>query len=85
MRDGAAIQISTPILSAVPDSGMTLSALSDVGRLPEFKMASMETGSAGRHLEFRLQDNVGSVTDVSGMVANVGVAVRIGSRAHSVR
>ncbi len=29
--------------------------------------------------------NVGSVTDVSGLVANVGVAVRIGSRAHFVQ
>ena len=58
MRDGAAIPTSTPILSAVPDSSMTLSTLSDVSRLPKFKMASMEIGSDGRHLEFRLLANV---------------------------
>ena len=39
--------------SAIPDSDMTLSTLSDVGRLPKFKMAAIETGSGGRHREFR--------------------------------
>ncbi len=62
VRDGAAIPTSTPIFSTKPDSDVTLSTLSDVGRLPKFKMAAIETGSGGRHLEF----NVGSLTDESG-------------------
>ena len=36
------------------DVDMTLyMTLSDVDRLPKFKMAAIETGSSGRHLEFR--------------------------------
>jgi len=42
-----------PIFSTIPNMDMTLSTLSDVGRLPKFKMAAVETGSGGRHLEFR--------------------------------
>jgi len=37
----------------MPDSDMTLSTLIDVGRLLKFKMAAIETGIDGRHLEFR--------------------------------
>ena len=51
--DGAAIPTSNPIFSTMPDMNMTLSTLSDVGRLPKFKMAAIETGSSGHHLEFR--------------------------------
>ncbi len=51
--DGAAIPISTHIFSAMPDMDMALSTLSDVGRLPKFKMEAIEIGSGGRHLEFR--------------------------------
>ena len=32
----------------MPDLDMTRSSLSDVGRLPKFKMAAIETGSGGR-------------------------------------
>ncbi len=39
----------------------------------------------GRRLEFRYVANVGSVSDMSGMVANVGVAVGIVSPAHCVQ
>ncbi len=45
----------------MPDMNMIQSTLSDVGRLPKFKLAAIETGSGGRHLEF----NVGSLTDLS--------------------
>jgi len=51
--DGAAIPTSTPMFSTMPDMNVTLSTLSDAGRLPKFKMATIETGSGGRHLEFR--------------------------------
>ncbi len=51
--DGAAIPPSTPIFLTMPDMDMALSTLSDVGRLPKFKMAAIETGSGGRYLEFR--------------------------------
>jgi hypothetical protein len=37
----------------MPDPDMTLSTLSDVDRLPKIKMAAIETGSCGRHLELR--------------------------------
>ena len=57
----------------------------DVGRLMKFKIAATETGSRSLHLEFRLIANVGSVTDESGMVANVMLAVEIGLQAHSVQ
>ncbi len=52
MIDGAAIPTSTPIFSTMPDMDMTLSTLSDVGRLPKLKMAAIETGtgSGDRHL-----------------------------------
>jgi hypothetical protein len=45
----------TPILSDCPIRiwHCRASTLSDVGRLPKFKIAVMETGSGGRHLEFR--------------------------------
>ena len=36
-----------------------MSTLSDVGRLPKFKIAAIETGSGVRHLEFRQLVNVG--------------------------
>jgi len=41
------------MFSTMPDSDITLSTLSDVGRLPKLKMAAIETGSDIRHLEFR--------------------------------
>ncbi len=53
VMDGAAISTSTSIFSTMPDMDKALSTLSDVGRLPKFKMAVIETGSGGRHLEFR--------------------------------
>ncbi len=59
MIDGTAIPTSTPIFSTMPDMNMTLSTLSDVGRLHKFKMAVIKTGSGGRHLEFRQLANVG--------------------------
>ena len=51
--DDAAIATSTPIFSTMPDMDMALSTLSDVGLLPKYKIATIETGSGGRHLEFR--------------------------------
>ena len=51
--DGAEIPTSAPIFSTMPDMDMALSTLFDVGRPPKFKMAAIETGSGGRHLEFR--------------------------------
>ncbi len=51
--DGAAISTSTSIFSTMPDMDMALSTLSDVDQLPKFKMAAIETGSGGRHLEVR--------------------------------
>jgi len=46
-------------------------------------------GFSGRHLEFRQLANVGAISgvlrDVSSMVANVWVAVRIVSPAHCVQ
>ncbi len=51
--DGAAISTSSPIISTMPDMDMTLPKLSEVGRLLKFKMAVIETGSGGRHVEFR--------------------------------
>ncbi len=50
---GAAIPTSTPIFSTMPDMDMALSTLPDVNRPPKFKIAAIETGNAGRHLEFR--------------------------------
>jgi hypothetical protein len=50
--DGAAIPTSTAIFSTMPGTHKSLSMSSDVGRLPKFKMAAIETGSGGRHLEF---------------------------------
>ena len=50
--DGAAIPTSTPIFSTMPDMSMILSTLCDVGRQSKFKMAGIEIGSGGRHLEF---------------------------------
>jgi hypothetical protein len=55
MADGAAIPTSTPHIfrPCMRDMDMTLSTLSDVGRLPKFKMVAIESGSRARHLEFR--------------------------------
>jgi hypothetical protein len=37
----------------VPDSSLTLPTLSDVRKLPEFKMAATTSGFDGHRLEFR--------------------------------
>ncbi len=44
MADEAAISTFTPIVSTWSELDMTLSPLSDVGRLSKFKMAAIETG-----------------------------------------
>ena len=46
----------------------------DVGRLPKFNLAAIETGSDGSHLEFRLLVNVSQYWRFD-IVANMGVAV----------
>jgi hypothetical protein len=42
-----------PTFATVPDLDVTLPTLPDVGRLLKFKTAATESGSGGRHLEFR--------------------------------
>jgi hypothetical protein len=37
----------------MPDMDDSVDFLSDVGQLEKFKMAAVETGSGGHHLEFR--------------------------------
>ncbi len=88
MTDEAAISTFTPIFSTRSELDMSLSSLSDVGRLSKFKMAAIETGSGGRIVNsgnWTTSVSIDSVTDVSGMVANVGVAVGIWSQEQSVR
>ena len=55
----------------------------DVGRLPKFNVAAIETGSGGSHLEFQLLVNVCQYW-LSDMVVNMGVAVG-SSRVHCVQ
>ena len=67
---------------------MTLSTLYDVGRRPKFKMTAIEPEvgvAVSNSVKLPTSDNVGSVTDKSGMVTNVVIAVVIGSHAHSVK
>ena len=88
VMDGAAIPTYTPTFSTMPDMDMALSTLSDVGRLPKFKMAAIETGSGGHHLEFRLLANVGQCRQYHRRVRHgrkCGVAVAVGSQTHSVQ
>ncbi len=88
MRDSVAIPTSTLIFSTMPDSDMTLSTLSDVSRLPKFKMSAQTPEIVDAIVNsgnWRTLDNVGTVTDESGAVTNVGVAVAIESQTHSVQ
>jgi len=56
MSDGAAIPTSTPIFSAMANSDMTLSTLSDIARhcqtltrYKKIKMAATETGNGNNY------------------------------------
>ncbi len=87
MRVGAAIPTSTPIFSTMPDTDMALSTFSDVGRLPKFKMAPSKPEVVAGILNsgnYPKSVSIGNVTDMSGMVVNVGIAVEIGSQATPV-
>ena len=73
--------------SNLSDLDMTLSCLSDVGRLPKFKMAAIETRSSTTVLNFgnSQRRSVSAWSQMAGMVANMGVAGGIGSLAQSVQ
>ena len=47
------IPTDTPTFAIMPDTFVTLTLLTDVGWLPEFKMAATTSGFNGRNLEFR--------------------------------
>ncbi len=82
MSDGAAIPTCTPIFLTMPDMDMTLSTLSDANLLPKFYMAASKSEVAAAILNsgnYPTSVSVGSLTDMFGMVANVGVVVGIGS------
>ena len=62
--------------------------MSDVGRLQQFKIAAIETGSGGRNVEFRHPANVRQCRQCHGRVRHdrkYGVAAGIGSQIHSVQ
>ncbi len=56
----------------MPDMSVTLPMLTDVGLLPEFKMAATTSGFAGRHLEFRLSADVISTSGLAVAILNFG-------------